>query len=110
MKLIAPDGGQYLFQLPDGTRVGFEVRFIALEDEKDTENMKSLEVSMFWLHEAIELSEAILRVAVQRVGRYPSAKTGVICAEPGGVLDFNPPDQAHRLYKHFVEGEPLPMI
>lgn len=110
VKLTAPMEGLYAFPLPDGTRVRFEVLFIALEDEQDIEDMKSLEVSMFWLHEATELSEAILRIAVQRVGRYPSMKNGVICAEPGVVLDFNLPDQAHWLYKRFVEGEPLPVI
>jgi hypothetical protein len=84
VKLTAPMESLYTFPLPDGTRVRFEVLFIALEDEQDIEDMKSLEVSMFWLHEATELAEAILRIAVQRVGRYPSMKNGVICAEPGG--------------------------
>ncbi|MGE8166519.1 hypothetical protein ACQKRQ_41035 [Paraburkholderia sp. NPDC080076] len=66
VKLTAPMEGLYTFPLLDGTRVRFAVLFIALEDQQDIEDMKSLEVSMFWLHEATELSEEILRIAVQR--------------------------------------------
>ncbi|WP_322107382.1 hypothetical protein [Paraburkholderia sp. J41] len=92
------------------TRVRFELLMIALEDESDIDAMRSLEVSAFWLHEATDLTEAILRVATQRVGRYPAMKHGVACAEPGVMLDFNLPDQTHWLYKKFVEREPLPVI
>jgi hypothetical protein len=66
VKLSAPMEGLNTFPLLDGTRVRFEVLFIALEDQQDIEDMKSLEMSMFWLHEATELSEEILRIAVQR--------------------------------------------
>ncbi|MFM0723861.1 hypothetical protein PQQ53_09235 [Paraburkholderia strydomiana] len=110
VKLTAPMEGLFRFPLPDGTHVRLELLFIALEDEKDIENMRSLEVSAFWLHEATELSEAILRIAVQRVGRYPSMKHGVACAEPGVVMDFNLPDTSHWLYRRFVEREPFPVI
>ncbi len=89
--------GVHTFPLPDGTRVRYEVLMIALEGEKDIDDMHSLEVSAFWLHEATASAEAILRVAVQRVSRYPPRKYGVECVEPGVVLDFNLPDQTDLL-------------
>jgi hypothetical protein len=101
---------QFPLRLPDRTVVRLEVLFIALEDESNVNAMRSLEVGMFVLAEATELSEVILRIAVQRVGRYPSVKDGVACAEPGVVLDCNLPDERHWLYKKFEKGEPAPEV
>jgi hypothetical protein len=74
------------------------VLFNALENESHVDATRSLEVSRFSLVGATELNEVILRIAVQRVGRYPSVKDGV-------VLDFNLPDERHWLYRKFEKGE-----
>lgn len=106
-----PMEGRYTWPMPDGTRVYFEIIFLALDREEDLTKLRSLEVSGMWLNEATELERATFSMAVQRIGRYPSPKDGVVCQEPGVVMDFNLPGMEHWLYdvcvRNPVEGMEL---
>jgi len=56
---------------------------LSMDGEKDLENLDSLEMSSIFLNEANELSEEVFVKCNERIGRYPSAKDGAKCTEPG---------------------------
>lgn len=101
-----PIEGTFEWMLKDGTKVHWEVIFIAIGGENVVDKLRSLEVSDAWLTEATEVTRDVYEMAVQRVGRYPSAKDGVPCFEPGVLLDFNKPGTNHWLYDLCVENQP----
>ena len=82
-----------------------QVYFLALETASDIEKLKSLELTWIWFHEATEILEQVFDVASDRIKRYPRQ-------EDGGsnvwkiMLDYNPPDQEHWLYKTFEVTRP----
>ncbi|ETD72820.1 hypothetical protein V757_01920 [Pelistega indica] len=93
-----PPTGLWSWNMPDGTKVELEMIFMAVEDGEVAEKMKSLEPSGIWLTEATEVTRDVFEMSVQRIGRFPSAKDGVLCDEPGIVFDFNLPGTDHWLY------------
>jgi hypothetical protein len=97
VKQTIPPTGSYVLPLPDGTTAYLDFVFIALEKASDTESLKSLEVSQFWVNEAAEVDEAVVQMAISRVGRYPSKKDGPGCDFPGVMMDFNLVSEAHWL-------------
>jgi len=106
LKATAPMTAIYKFPLPDGTRVAMELILMALEDEKDVDSLRSLEVTMAFLNESTEFDPAVLRIVSTRVGRYPSAKNGVPCSRSGVLVDFNLPGTSHWLHDRFEVGTP----
>lgn len=110
LKLTAPMTGFYAFPLPDGTRVEMELVLMALEDERDVDNLRSGEYTAVWVNEATENAPAIIRIASQRVGRFPSRKDGVGPTQKGVLVDFNLPDKSHWLHEMFEERVPFPPI
>lgn len=102
-----PMSGTLVYQHPsgDGTTVHVGLEFIAIESLADLAKMDSLEVSSIYINEVNEQFEGILASAVERTGRYPSAKDGVRCTEPCVSVDFNLPGEEHWLHKVFVRKE-----
>lgn len=70
-------------KLPDGTKMDYEVIFLALDQEKDAAKLLSLEVTNGWINEAKEVAKVHVDHLSGRVGRYPSRK-----AAPAGVTKW----------------------
>lgn len=104
--MTQPMEGTLSWMQPDGTWVDFELVFLAVEDEGEIDKMRSMEMSVIWLNEATEVTRDVYEMAQQRVGRYPAAKDGAICAEPGVIMDFNLPGVDHWLYDVTVKNKP----
>ncbi|ETD73090.1 hypothetical protein V757_00345 [Pelistega indica] len=104
--LTQPMEGTLTWQQADGTWVDFELIFLAVEDEAEIDKMRSMEMSVIWINEATEVTRDVYEMAQQRVGRYPAAKDGAICAEPGVIMDFNLPGVDHWLYDVTVRNVP----
>lgn len=62
--------------LSDGTRMEFEVYFLALDRDEDVKKLLSLEITGCFMNEARELSYAVVKAARERCGRYPSVIDG----------------------------------
>lgn len=93
------------FRLPDRTRVEASVLFRALDRPGDVKKLLSLELTGGFINEAKEIPKAIFDMLQGRVGRYPSKREG----GPswwGVVLDSNPPDADHWIYRTFEEDLP----
>lgn len=97
--MTQPMEGKLTWALRDGTRVEFELIFMAVEDDSEVDKMRSLEASVIWLNEATEVTRSVFDMAQQRQGRYPSKKDGVKWTEPGVIMDFNLPGVDHWLYE-----------
>lgn len=79
-----------------------EVLFRALDSIEDVGKLLSLELTGAWLNEAREIPKAIFDAIQGRVGRYPAGGAGW----SGIILDTNPPDTDHWLYRVFEEQRP----
>ncbi|MDE2096910.1 MAG: phage terminase large subunit [Patescibacteria group bacterium] len=105
IKMTMPREQHLRFAMNDGTSVDCQVYFLALETIGDIEKLKSLELTWIWFHEATEILEQVFDVATDRIKRFPRQ-------EDGGsncwkiMLDYNPPDQEHWLYKTFEVMKP----
>lgn len=97
-----PIKGVFRFPHPsnDGTIVETEWWFMALRDNLDS--LLSMELSCAYLNEATEMNEEVVDRILTRVNRFPSRKNGVMCAEPGAILDFNLVSEKHWIYKRAV--------
>ena len=81
-----------------------EFLFRALDKPGDVDKLKSLELTGAWVNEGIEIPKSVFDMLQGRVGRYPSkAEGGVGASWFGIIIDTNPPDQDHWLYKMFLE-------
>lgn len=84
--------------------VELELWFLALDKPQDLAKVKSLEVTMVYLNESMEIpGGAISHFKGRLNGRYPSKE---FCREPywsGIVCDTNAPDGDHWQYKMFEE-------
>lgn len=85
-----------------------EVIFLALDRDEDVRRLMSLELTGLWINEARYIPKAILDGATGRVGRFPSVRDGG-CSWAGVILDTNPPDDTHWIYK-LAEGVDLEMV
>lgn len=94
VKQTAPMTSFFKIKLPDGTSTNMEFIFIAVEDEQDTEKLKSLELTAAFINEASEVDRSVLDIVQQRVGRYPSPLEGG-CSYSCVVFDSNPPSSKH---------------
>ena len=92
-------------KMDDGTSVEAEFLFRALDRPNDVKKLLSLELTGAWLNEAREIPKEILDMLVGRVGRYPSKRDGG-ASWFGVILDTNPPDNDHWMYKLFEEELP----
>lgn len=83
-----------------------EVMFMPIECEKDIKKLMSLECTFVWINEARYSIKDVLSKAIQRAGRYPPKR--LIGAEfrNGVILDTNPCDDDHWIYKIFEEERP----
>jgi hypothetical protein len=93
------------FPLEDGTQVEAEVLFIALDGPDGPDKLKGLELTGGWINEAREVPKAILDTLLGRVGRYPAKRNGGP-TWTGVLLDTNPPDTDHWLYRLAEEERP----
>lgn len=87
----------------DGTIVECEILFMAVETEQDLKKLDSLEVSSIYGNEVNEQREEVFTKYIERVGRFPPPKDGVLCTEPCVVVDFNLPGKEHWIHKYFIE-------
>jgi len=102
--------------LSDGTRLEFEVYFIALDRDDDVRKLLSLEITGAFINEAREISYAVVKGARERIGRYPSVIDGYQddgdykaprdengkyqpCKRKALLMDTNPPDDDHWWYQ-----------
>lgn len=79
-----------------------EVLFRALDRPEDVKKLLSLDLTGAWVNEAREIAKPIVDGLDGRVGRYPTIRSG----GPtwlGVVMDTNPPDNDHWIYKLFEE-------
>lgn len=91
--------------LGDGTILEAEFIFRALDKPDDIKKLLSLEITGGWINEAREVPKAVVDMLMGRVGRYPSAREGGATWH-GIILDTNPPDSDHWMYKLFEENCP----
>lgn len=92
-------------RLPDGTSIEAEFMFRALDRPSDVKKLLSLELTGAFINEAREMPKEILDMLMGRVGRFPSKRDG----GPtwfGVIMDTNPPDSDHWMYRLFEEDRP----
>ena len=82
-----------------------EIMFRALDVPDDVKKLLSLEASFAWVNEGREVPKGIVDVLGDRVGQYPSKRDGG-CSYAGVLLDTNPPDTDHWIYKLAEEDRP----
>lgn len=81
-----------------------EILFLALDREDDVRKLLSLELTGAWINEAREVPRAVFDALTGRVGRYPQMSIGGPTWS-GVILDTNPPDTEHWLYRAFEGGD-----
>jgi hypothetical protein len=79
------------------------VWFMPLEGETDLSNLKSLEVTGFYINEMQYLPKCVLTTCLERCDRYPSKASGCKITFTGVIADTNPPDTDHWIYKTEME-------
>lgn len=89
---------QWAFKLPDKTSVRSEIIFMALDGPRAEENIHGGEFTGGWVNEAKEVAKPIIDVLRGRVGRYPAMRDGGPTWY-GVIMDTNPPDDDHWLYR-----------
>lgn len=93
------------FDLGDGTTLEAEFLFIALDGADAEAKLKSLEVTGAFINEASETRRGVFDLLTSRVGRFPAKRDGG-CTWSGIIMDTNPPDRDHWLYRLFEEDKP----
>lgn len=89
----------------DGTALDFEVLFLALDNPRDIEKLKSLELTFAWINEASGVDKSVLDMLVGRTGRFPPLADAAVTWN-GVFMDSNLVDTTHWLYKLFEEEKP----
>lgn len=82
-----------------------DVMFRALDIPDDRKKLLSLEVTGGWVNEAREVPKAVIDTLTDRVGQYPPMMMGGPTWY-GVILDTNPPDTDHWLYRLAEEEKP----
>lgn len=85
--------------------VDLEVYFLSIDSTQDSEKLSSFELTGAWINEAREINYLTFQRAIERVGRYP-AKIDGGASWHGVILDTNPPDTDHWIYRLFEECRP----
>lgn len=90
-----------------------EVLFLACDRPEDVKKLLSLEATSIFFNEAAKIHEEIFRMALGRVGRYPSQKlrpkhltNKQFPKRYGVILDTNPPDTDHWWHYFAEENKP----
>lgn len=86
--------------------IDLEVIFLAMDSPDDIKKLMSLELTGAYLNEAQFIDKKIFETCLQRVNRYPSKKDGAPLGWSGVILDTNPPDTDHWIYRLFEEKLP----
>lgn len=89
----------------------WEFLFRSCERAEDIDKFKGIEITGYFINEAMETKDDVKKILDQRVGRYPmedyTDENGVLRRRGTSrifrAMDTNPPDQEHWLYKSFVE-------
>ncbi len=92
-------------RLEDGTMLEAEFMFRALDKPNDVKKLLSLELTGAFINESREVPKEILDMLMGRVGRFPSKRDGGPTWH-GILMDTNPPDNDHWMYKLFEEERP----
>jgi len=93
--------------MPDGTEVDLECQFVALDLDTDAGKLKSWEVTSYFFNELSEISYAVFKMALRRIGRFPKSEVhGVMPTWPCIIWDSNPPDMDHWMYRAFEQRRP----
>lgn len=97
--------GTFKASHPDGTAIGLELVFLALDKAKDVKKLKSLELTGIWWNEASEIPKEIIDMGPGRVNRYPSKAQGGF-SWSGIIADTNSPDVDNWWYTLAEEEHP----
>lgn len=104
---MEPPQYQARFRLPDGSTVKSEVIFLALDRQDAVRKLQGTQLTGIWLNETQRLVRAVVDMADDRHGRYPSlADGGVRPTWHGMIGDTNAPDEEHWLYELAEEIRP----
>jgi len=93
---------EFKFALDDGTIIESEWLLRPLDDPNQVRDLLSLELTGAWVNEAREIEWDIFNMLRGRIDRYPPKADGGPTYS-FIILDSNPPDTEHWLYKFFVE-------
>lgn len=77
--------------------------FRALDTPDDVRKLLSLDLTGAWVNEAKQVPKAVLDGLTGRIGRYPNSPADGYCTWSGIIMDTNPPDVDHWIYKVFEE-------
>lgn len=99
MRVWSAEENTYIVAFND---VYIEVLFRALDRPEDVKKLLSLELTGAWVNESREVPRAIVDGLDGRVGRFPSVRNGG-CTWRGVIMDTNPPDDDHWIYRLFEE-------
>lgn len=77
--------------------------FRALDEPGDVKKLLSLDLTGAWINEAKEVPKAVLDTLTGRIGRFPNSPAQGYCNWSGIIMDTNPPDVDHWIYKMFEE-------
>ncbi len=105
IKYDSPITGRVYTVLPDKTIMDMEIYFIAIDQPKDVKKLLSLELTGAWINEAREVSKHLLDMLFGRTARFPGKRLGG-SAWTGVILDTNPCDDDHWIYKLAEETMP----
>ena len=103
-----PASHKLFYEMPDCEGLEFEIRFLAVGDQRIENVFRGNEFTAGWLNEADLLAPNVYRFMLGRAGRYPPKRF----FEPGVTFrryvtgDFNAPDIDNYLYKELVEDRP----
>ena len=86
-----------------GKEIHLELLFRALDRPDDVKKLLSLELTGAFINESREVPKAVFDAIQGRVGRFPRKGGG---GWFGIILDTNPPDSDHWIYRIFEEERP----
>lgn len=105
IKYDTPIQGHIRYPLSDGTTVDMLVYFIAVDDDRSAEKLRSLEVTSAHINEASEITRGTFELVQTRVNRFPAKKDGGP-VHPFIIFDYNAVSTEHWLYKIAEEEKP----
>jgi hypothetical protein len=100
-----PIRGRIRYPMSDGTILDIELFFIATNDAKAAEKLRSLELTGAHVNEASEIDPDVYSILKTRVNRFPAERSGG-CVDPFIISDYNAVSTSHWLYKLAEEEKP----
>jgi hypothetical protein len=92
---------EWICRIPS-MKLEIEVLFRALDRPDDVKKLLSLELTGAWINEAREWPLTLIDALEDRVGRFPPKQDGG-CTWRGIIMDSNPPDEDHWIYRLYEE-------